>query len=234
MKYQIGRLLQFAGVRVIRDYKASDGNLNLLQLGLRYIAAIKPSVNVVQVGAFDGELCDPLHGMLALENLKVLFVEPQESPFKNLQALYSSRPNTFFENSAITERDGQAQMFIPAGETASPKASLERNHMRRFGIRAEVATSVKVNCICVDSLLRRYQIKHVDVLLIDTEGCDFKILMQFFDCGITPSIVNLELLHLSKKERIELRKQFSDRGYRYQDHGFDTFAINSRQLWCES
>ena len=86
---------------------------------------------------------------------------------------------------------------------------------------------ITVKTLSVGSLLHRYQLKTVDVLLIDTEGHDYKILSQFFAAGVEPAVINLEVLHLDRTERLALRRDLDAHGYLYQDYGFDTFAIKS-------
>ena len=77
------------------------------------------------------------------------------------------------------------------------------------------------------SLLEKHQLATVDVLLIDTEGHDYKILSQFFEAGIEPAVVNLEVLHLGRDERLALRRDLEAHGYAYQDYAYDTFAIKA-------
>jgi len=225
----LGRFIEKAGFKITRNYKYPEANINLLQLGIRFLAASKRGMTVIQIGAFDGELCDPLRLSLRDPNISILFVEPQKAPFNALIRAYGGRSNSFFENSAISEVDGQTEMFVPEGG-ASPQASLTRNHLLRFGLKPSSANVIKVNSICVSTLLRKHGINAVDVLQIDTEGWDYRILMQFFSSGCSPSIINLETLHLTRVERIDLRLQLRTRGYQYQDYGFDTFAIRTDLL----
>ena len=84
-----------------------------------------------------------------------------------------------------------------------------------------------MNALSVKSLLDNHGLSGVDVLQIDTEGQDFNILCQFLDSGVRPSIINLEILHLSKKDRLSLRGRLDDLGYQYVEYGWDIFALKT-------
>jgi len=228
IKQLIVYLCKKMGLAVYRDFKVPDGNLNLFALGVR--ALNKTQLTVVQIGAFDGELCDPLRNLLTYPHLRVLFVEPQPEAFRKLKLLYTGRPGTLFENSAIGDFDGTAKMYLEKNTLSSPLASLDRNHLTRFGIDPSEASSINVQVIRVESLLKRHQIEQVDVLQVDTEGFDYKIVTQFLESGFVPKIINFERLHLDKKERVEILRRLEQHHYCFQDHGYDTFAIQRELL----
>jgi hypothetical protein len=83
--------------------------------------------------------------------------------------------------------------------------------------------------------MRKYRLETVDVLQIDTEGYDFKILSQFLDAGIEPAVINFESFHLSKDERNGSRRMLTERGYGFLDYGavgsnMDTLAVKHELL----
>ena len=227
----VGNLVRKLGYRIEREYRVPQSTLNLLELGSAYLFTQRSDMSVVQIGAFDGELSDPLRPFLESTSCRVLIVEPQYHPFCSVEIKYQNRPNAFFENSAISEADGKIPMYLPEDEDFSTKASLRKEHLSNFGLALSKANKIEVNSITVRSLLQKYNnFRIIDILQIDTEGYDFNILMQFFAEKIEPSIINLETFHLNRSDRIKLREELSRREYFYQDYGMDTFCIKAKEL----
>ena len=68
----------------------------------------------------------------------------------------------------------------------------------------------------------------LDVLQIDTEGADAKILRLFPFNSSRPAIVHWEIKHLSKKEREDCLDRLSNHGYRFASSGTeDMLAVLS-------
>ena len=77
----------------------------------------------MQIGAFDGQVADPLADILRLENVSAVLVEPQTIPYKALVAHYEGNPGISLVNAAIAESDGEVILYVPSSRE-SPKASL--------------------------------------------------------------------------------------------------------------
>ena len=117
----------------------------------------------MQIGAFDGQVADPLADILRLENVSAVLVEPQAIPYKALVAHYEGNPGISLVNAAIAESDGEVILYVPSSRE-SPKASLIAGHHRRFGVMAREVHQVVVPSMSVASLLEAYQIEHVHIL----------------------------------------------------------------------
>lgn len=233
LNYHLGSLLNRIGYRVMRNDRIPQCTLNILKLGIRFLQSKKETLTIIQIGAFDGELADPLKNAFLEATNRVILVEPQSKPYEILVNKYSDFSHIFVENSAVGEIDGELELFLPKGEQYSPIASLDSTHLSNFGIKTSAVKSITVNSITVTSLLRNYEIDSVDVLQIDTEGFDFQILTNFFNANVEPLVINLEVYHLSRQERTDLRKILRDRDYQYVEHGFDLFALKSEALGKE-
>src|SRR5206468_3260580 len=169
-------------------------------------------IQIVQIGAFDGQVADPLADILRLENVSAVLVEPQTVPYKALVAHYEGNPRISLVNAAVAESDGEAILYLPSSRE-SPKASLIAWHHRRFGVMAKEVHQVGVPSMSVASLLEAYQIKHVHILQIDTEGMDHDVLTWFFDADVEPAVINFEHLHLDRRERSASRELLWTNGY---------------------
>lgn len=100
-------------------------------------------------------------------------------------------------NAAVGESDEEVILYVPSCRE-SPKASVIAWHHRRFRVMAKEVHQVVVPSMSVASLLEAYleayQIKHVHILQIDTEGMDYDVLNWFFDADVQPAVINFEHL----------------------------------------
>jgi len=170
---------------------------------------------LVQIGSNDGKTGDPLFPLLHKnKNWEALFVEPVPSSFKKLKANYTDSQRFTFENVAINE--GQSMNFYwvdpKAKETLTDLpywydqlGSFDKQHiLKHFDgalepyIRTEILEGI--NLI---TLLLRNSISSIDVLHIDTEGYDWKILSQLDLERFEPKFILFEQHHLSPKDRQE-------------------------------
>lgn len=224
--------LEYIGYTVVRSHRYPQANLNLLELGCLLVSSIKSErLKIVQIGAFDGEFHDPLSSVfLNHQDAAALLVEPQPQAFERLRDRFAGRHDVLLENVAIANRDGTAPLYLPLETECSPLASLDRNHLSRFGLGSDSIGTRSVRTLTMKSLLTKHRFHDIDILQIDTEGQDYNILKQVFDLSITPLVVNLESAHLSKYERLKLRSELSERGYQYVDADVDTFAVRLKEI----
>ena len=224
LRYQLGRLFRKCGYRLARDYRWPEVHGNLLALGFALLRARqKGTIQVLQIGAFDGHACDPLLEVLQNENVSAILVEPQKIPYERLVARYANNPRVCLINAAVAEHDGVVKLYVP-GSADSPKASLIAQHHRRFGSDAKEVRQIEVSSVSVASLVKRFH-ELLHLLQVDTEGMDYQILKWFFDAGVEPDVLNFESLHLSKAERLASRQLLNARGYWWIESDQDTFAL---------
>lgn len=79
----------------------------------------------------------------------------------------------------------------------------------------------------VKTLLLKYAIKKIDLLVIDTMGFDFEILKMFPFDTIKPSIIHFEHSLLSPEDQISCFKQLTTLGY-----GLTQVAVDDRLSQC--
>ena len=224
IRFHVGQLAAKNGYKIVRDYKFPETHGNLLQLGLALLKAKVPGpIQVVQVGAFDGQFADPLAKILQDERVTAVLVEPQKKPFESLTKRYASNSRIRLVNGVVAAKEGKATLYVPS-EEGSPQASLDASHYRRFGIEKSNVREVEVRAYSVASLLKECGLSKINVLQLDTEGMDYQILQWFFDAGQQPEIINFESLHLSKEERLASRKLLTA-GYWWFETEQDTFAV---------
>jgi len=209
--------------------------IDVLDLVIQDLRRLKPELFFIEIGANDGKHVDPLYRYVSAGQLKGLLVEPQPTMFQRLQANFDGVPGLIFDNAAITEQDGSVKLYAFDSDDAHATmlASLNKDYLKfnGDGVKGKI-TEVDVPSLSVRSLLRKHDIKAFDILQIDTEGYDYKILVQFLEGGVLPSIIHFENNFLTAVERTDIAKRLISMGYRYLNIGIDMLAY--RQMADES
>lgn len=149
---------------------------------------------------------------------KLILVEPFKEHNESLNKCYFNIKNKHIENIIITNDSSKNEETIFYHEEDSEHddkfelASLNKNHSLRIrenytdsGIRERVLKSMTVN-----DLLLKYNIKELDLLFIDTEGMDEKIIKSINFNMFKIKEIYYENLHVD----IESLKDFLiDNGY---------------------
>jgi len=202
---------------------------------------------VVQIGANDGVTYDPLRRFIVKYGFRGVLVEPQPDAFARLQKNYADLPGIAFEQAAIAETDGEKPLYrfkpgpgVPdwAGCLASfSRATVVGNF---HNVKGEVET-IPVPTLTFASLCRKHGLQHVDLLQIDTEGFDDRILKMIDFSALKPTIIEFEHGFLSATAREECVQLLSDQGYKVTNNGTDTVAylepaeqsLVNTHVWCE-
>ena len=173
-------------------------------------------LSIVQIGSNDGVSGDPLYQLVQKNKLwEIVFVEPVTYIFEKLKENYGNEARFKFENAAINA-DGKNQFFYSVSKEAfekNPDLSLNYNQIGSFnkdqvlklsaGLVDEYITALEVNCLTLNQLFEKNDVKSLDLFHIDAEGYDWKILSQLDLSKYKPIIIALEFLNLSETERNE-------------------------------
>jgi len=158
---------------------------------------------IIQIGANDGVRFDSLNKEIKKHMPKVILVEPIKSNFEELKINYDKQDNIFFENSAISV-DDEINYLYKVKESALNKydehiiglTSFNKSHLIKHGVKKRDIVIEKISPISITNLLNKYKISQFDLLFIDAEGYDGRILNDFLDnCKIRPFII-FEYVHV--------------------------------------
>lgn len=191
---------------------------------------VKPSI--VVIGAMDGHSFDDMTGYFITYRWSGLFIEPIPYQFQALKKFHDSLDYVHsckYENCAISEHNGEIEML-----TIDPKAIEDgiihpcfggmsavyppRNGLGGEGDAATVAAygkRIKVPCKTLQTVLDKHKITNIDIIQVDTEGWDWKILKQLDFAIYRPKLIRSEYINLSDEEKEEMITFFSDMGYIY-------------------
>ena len=201
----------------------------------------KPSVFFIQVGSNDGVQGDPIHDLIvSREGWRGIFIEPIDFLFQRLRNNYGNADRFIFENVAIGTEKGSKKFYYvseKAKELDLPYwhdqlGSFDKAHITRALGEELIPYIVEedIECLPLQDVLDRNRVDAIDLLHIDTEGFDYKVLSQLDLKRYKPSIILFEHHLLSDDEFGKARKLLRGSGYRLLQYGNDILAIR-RSLW---
>ena len=122
---------------------------------------------------------------------------------------------------------------VPTGVTTSNKKQLLNwisEHIQTELKPSEIIEKYDVDVIQPSEIINRSQtINKVHLLQVDVEGLDNKVVYNFFDNDIFPSIINIESKHLDSSQRVEFENRLISKGYKIFNYTADqTLALRSR------
>jgi FkbM family methyltransferase len=192
---------------------------------------------IIQIGANDGVRFDSLNKEIKKHMPKVILVEPIKSNFEQLKINYDKQDNIFFENSAISV-DNEIDYLYKAKESALNKydehiigiTSFNKNHLIKHGVKKRDIVTEKISPISITHLLKKYKISHFDLLFIDAEGYDGKILNDFLDnCKIRPYVI-FEYVHVEHSILKKVLSKLKEKEYLFFriDENIISFPIEKK------
>ncbi len=191
---------------------------------------------VVQIGAHSGDGSHDIKQQLQVTNAKALLIEPQPDVFQQLSSNYEGIDSVTLANVALSRKSESRQMFRISdlahqyhkrGKTFGTSiASFDPEHPWQYFLRnatdagkaierSKIIETVNVECLTFADSAKRYDISHIDILAVDTEGFDFEVLKMVFESGFRPDLLKYEHKHLCSADEIRQSwKYLIDEGYR--------------------
>lgn len=193
-------------------------------------------VFLLQIGAMDGKTFDPVYEYITRFSWCGLLVEPVQEHFSALREHYKGYDSIILANIAIGERDGVATLYrvmsedvkekrVPRWGTGLASFYNDRNALSFEEVKPFVIEE-EVHCLRLPALLAEYDVRHIDVLQIDTEGHDYHILRQLDFLKYHPLVINLEIVNLPKAEQNACKKLLDKNGYIHTKAGYDLLAVS--------
>ncbi|MFC3067771.1 FkbM family methyltransferase [Phenylobacterium soli] len=220
----------------------------------RFAAAIKallarnPNPFFVQVGGYDGVSFDPLRPHVVASNLSGVIVEPVPGYFAKLQALYAGSDRVTPINCAISEEDGERVIWRFKPEAVESgmlpphfggiSSFLMEDLLAETGVLGRSSPNAETTAILrtlvepvpvqsrtMTSLLAELGVERVDILQVDTEGYDYRILQLFDFARFRPAVVHYEHQHLQPPDRAAAEQLLRSHGYSLSFDSYDTLAV---------
>jgi len=185
---------------------------------------------IIQVGAFDGLLSDPLSELLTKSYVTAFLLEPQPGPYRKLEERYTGNKRIKLVNSALSAKTGNDCMFTLDSSNGSAIASLSSSHILNFGKSKSSLENINVSTISASDLFVMTGWNGLDKLQVDTEGFDWQVIKFFFDIQVFPLVINFERMHLSRSQALESRDILSANDYSWIDLEYDCLAYKTSLL----
>lgn len=170
----------------------------LLELVLGCVhARLAGKVFVLQIGANDGRMADPVYPWLRDHGWSGLLIEPHPGYFAELESRHRKNAQVAALNIAISADEGTLPLYhlSVAAQDKYPRwargcASLDRSRMQAAIVTAAIPDARPEDLDCthvalrrMDAVLRERDITQVDVIVIDVEGHELSV-MASFDMGL--------------------------------------------------
>ncbi|MGQ7261830.1 glycosyltransferase [Vreelandella sp. V005] len=244
------------------DIEAKVETVNDTGLYARNMQAIidsKSCTKVVQVGANDGCINDPIYEVVMRnkDKTKVLLIEPQSNIIEHLEQNYSLHPSAHIANYAVgpdsllslyrikpayyglfTKRylHDSPNYRVPSGFSSFDKKHVIKHAEGNLPKNTKIEDAIERLEVPSHDLLTildsaSWDERQIDILQIDAEGMDDKVI---YSCNIEitqPQLINFERAHLSKEAYKDLCVYLSGLGYTlYNYSNLDTLAVKEASL----
>ncbi len=227
-------------------YRPKEGTLSFLLS--EYSKSHKKDFTVIQVGANDGITHDPVHKFIKRDNWKGVLLEPQKHLFAGLSKLYRKNKGITILNYAIGYEDGTTHIYkigFSDARWATGLATLNREVLEDAFNSGYVSRNAEkdktmipdnleqqivaeeIQVISPATLLKTYNIGHIHLLQIDTEGFDFEVIKMFLQTSITPGMIIFENTHLPKKDMDNCNNLLELTGFQLRKFGRNTAAVRT-------
>jgi FkbM family methyltransferase len=210
--------------------RAKPNVRTLLKFALQALCdTLSDRVTLIQVGANDGKMADPVFPYITQGQWCGVMIEPHPLYFKELSARHSERPELKMVNTAIASQAGELELFhlnedargrYPRGIRGC--ASLDRGRMEdalrrgrnRKGTTIEdgdiVATKVAVRRL--DEVLGEAGLEAADLMVIDVEGHELEVFKSFDAAKLRLKMAIVECNGLNRGDEAEIVTQLKAAG----------------------
>lgn len=235
----VGLGFESIGWSIARRVAANGPGIPFLEILTEQRYALDGGGTLLQIGANDGVMADPVHELITKLQMPAILVEPLPDKFRDLCANYSGVPGIHFHNVAVSTKSGEAELF--RFSQAAPDlpswtqglASFDRNvllkHKSTMGAHQakieDLIESVRVPVLTIADILAKHrELPEVLALQIDTEGHDFNVVKSAIDANCLPPIINYEHKHLSYQDQFDCRALLATKNYGFFSSAADTLA----------
>ena len=184
----------------------------------------------IQIGAHC-DLDDPVRTLAVRQHWSGILVEPVGYIFKKLRRNYSHVPQFKCLNVAVSDERGRMPIYYVDEKAAAAlglpswfdkTSSLNRKHVaKHFGPEIDAFISSRdIPCMTLPDLLKENDVGRIDLLHIDAEGLDYRILRQLDFSRYRPRAILYERIHLSLEDHAAAHALLAENGYLVSDARF--------------
>jgi FkbM family methyltransferase len=198
----------------------------------RELNKIPDTAVVVEIGAMDGVRFDPLHRHLVERQWNAIVVEPLPDMFELLKTTYQSYPRIRCVNAAISEVSGPLSIYRVKPEAVSKNGHGEWVVGISSAIKGatlsylnDIVSEEVVKGLSFTDFVKELSITRIDLLQIDTEGYDWKILKQIDLRKWEIGLIHIEIINLRPVDRLAVFEEFRRSEYAFCHDGMNITAV---------
>jgi FkbM family methyltransferase len=206
----------------------------------RYMFERGQVCNFIQVGAYDGVSTDPLRCYIERCGWRGVMLEPQPGPAAQLRRLYKDNNNIIILEAAVESARMTRTLYTVECDSLSKwaggMASFDRTHILKQdylipGIEKFIR-ELRVDCIPFSEIIESQPGgKRLDLLQIDAEGADGRILSWFPFDRLRPAIVHWEIKNMTKLDQEAALDLLCSHGYLIsRSGGEDMLAVHDEHV----
>ena len=208
---------------LIKNQRSLDSyNLINTRLILKLIFDNNNIKSLIQIGANDGKRFDEISKFIKKNNeLKAILVEPVKKYFEELKKSYKDFKNIKFENSAISKNNEINSLYCVKDKFLKNYQdhikginSHKIKHLLNHNVKESHIEKIKVETLTFQSLIKKYDLTEIDLLYIDVEGYDDKIVIDFLDNSKLRPILIFEYIHIKNTSLKILVKRLLNENYK--------------------
>ena len=163
-----------------QDYAVKYGGIYGYEPEFRRVirAVLKRGKTFIDVGAFKGLYTFYAYGLLRKKSgFKIIAVEPFPNNYRILEGKIDNK-NIHLVKEAVWTRDGEIVEFHVTGLSSDGsslygRVSLTKSRAENFDPSGK---TLHVKTVRLDSLIKKFKLKHVDLVKMDIEGAEYEIL----------------------------------------------------------
>lgn len=169
-------------------------------------ARVTPSV-IMDVGAFVGEITARYHNLFP--DAAIYAIEPYPKSFSQLKARFANEQKIQMYSVAASDQAGLTQFYVgylPNNNSLLPQKNLQK-------------PTIDIETVTLDGLAKKLSLNHIDILKIDTEGGEFKVLMgaqkllSTMDIDLISAEVRFQMSYIGEALFPEVVMLLNEHGY---------------------
>ncbi len=215
------------------EFKPGGNQINQ-DIFLKFLSNDKTRVSFVQIGANDGVNNDPVHVFIKKYNWKGILVEPLPELMESLKKAYTGTNDLIFENVGIAGQSGAMDFYFLPPEYNEPSWLQQIGTFDKDAIALNLANfphlldkvqKKQIKTVTLKELLDKNKMFKTDLLIIDAEGFEYKILSQLDQIAEKPLFILFEWGCLNETEQEKLFQFLKQQNYRLYSSGGDILAV---------
>ena len=229
-------------------YQPKKGSI---QEFLDLYSKINQPFTVIQVGANDGITHDLIHKFVKRDQWHGVLLEPQARVFERLNHLYSKDKNIQPVRAALGKETGSTTLYkigfnnerwatglasfrkdvvLSAFESGYVGSKMLKTGKALPKNENEWIAEEEIPVISPKDIINKYNLNHIHLLQIDTEGFDDEVVKIFHSQSLLPDAIVLEYVHLGKEREEKCIALLKESGFRTQQFGKDILAVKGDAL----